>query len=139
MQWGVETEPMARLAYEVETGAIVEQVGMINHPTIKMAGASPDGLVGDDGLIEIKCPNTATHIDTLENGTIKGEYLLQMQWQMACTGRIWCDFASYDPRVGHKSALKIIRVLRDDEKIKAITDEVIVFLESVEKITAKYK
>jgi putative phage-type endonuclease len=139
MAWGTENEPLARVAYEVETINEVTQCGLIDHPTIAMAGASPDGLVGDEGLIEIKCPNTATHIDTLENCTIKNEYMLQMQWQMACTGRAWCDFASYDPRIGHKSALKIIRVFRDDEKIKTITDEVVSFLEDVEKITAKHK
>src|SRR5690606_6597640 len=92
MQHGIDTEPDAILAYEFFTDQTVEPVGFVDHPTIAMSGASPDGLIGDDGLVEVKCPNTATHLDTLLGGAIPDKYLKQMQWQMACTGRQWCDF-----------------------------------------------
>ena len=92
MRWGIDQEPAARRAYEFYVGAEVTEIGFVTHPEIGMSGASPDGLVGDDGLVEIKCPNTAKHIDTLLGKAIEGKYLTQMQWQMACTGRQWCDF-----------------------------------------------
>lgn len=100
---------------------------------MKMAGASPDGLVGEDGLIEIKCPTTATHIETLLNGEIKDQYKLQMLWQMACTGRKWCDFVSFDPRLPEDMQLFIERVHRDDRVIKTVERDVQEFLEEVEK------
>ena len=99
MQHGTDNEPLARAAYEALKDVLVDEVAMITHPTISMAGASPDGLVGDDGLIEIKCPNTATHIDTLLSDKVPSKYVTQMMWQMACTGRQWCDFVSFDPRM----------------------------------------
>jgi predicted phage-related endonuclease len=83
---GTETEPEARRAYEFFVDCDVQQVGFVPHPTINMAGASPDGLVGDDGLLELKCPNSATHIETLLSGEIPDKYIKQMQFQMACTG-----------------------------------------------------
>lgn len=132
MAWGTETEPKARAAYEAETGSLVEGVGFVSHPTIPMSGASPDGLVGDDGLVEIKCPNTATHIDTILTETIPGKYITQMQWQMACTERKWCDFISYDPRVSEKMQLWIKRVERDDKLIDELEKEVFNFLEELE-------
>ena len=97
MQWGTETEPLARSAYEVAKDVLVQEVGFIDHPEINMSGASPDGLVGDDGMVEIKCPGTATHIETLLNDTVDGKYQYQMLWQMRCAGRKWCDFVSFDP------------------------------------------
>jgi hypothetical protein len=100
----------------------------VGHPAITMSGASPDGYVGEDGLLEIKCPNTATHIDTLLGEPIDGRYLKQMQWQMACTGRQWCDFASFDPRLPTDLQLKILRMERDDALIASLEDEVRVFL-----------
>jgi putative phage-type endonuclease len=136
MTWGTETEPLARMAYELRTDSLVETVGFIPHPTIKMAGASPDGLAGD-GLIEIKCPNTSTHIDTLLDGTVPGKYVLQMQWQMACTGRSWCDFVSYDPRMPEHLSMFIKRVERDDKHIGEITESVIAFLVDVETTLQK--
>lgn len=132
MVWGTETEPKARSAYEAETGSLVEGVGFVPHPTILMSGASPDGLVGDDGLVEIKCPNTATHIDTILSEAVPGKYNTQMQWQMACTGRQWCDFISYDPRVPEKMQLWVKRVERDQKLIDQLEEEVFNFIEELE-------
>lgn len=128
MQWGTETEPLARAAYEAKMDVLVDEVGFIDHPTIVMSGASPDGLVGEDGLIEIKCPNTSTHIDTLLSQTVPKKYADQIFWQMACTGRQWCDFVSYDPRLPVDLQLFIQRIPRDDQYIKLLEAEVIEFL-----------
>lgn len=132
MQWGTDNEPAARAHYEMATGSVVEPVGFVAHPTIIGAGASPDGLVADNGLVEIKCPNTATHIETLLSGEVDGKYIKQMQWQMACTGRQWCDFMSYDPRLPFHLQAKIIRVVRDDKAIAEMEGEVIAFLLELE-------
>lgn len=131
MQWGTEMEPLARDAYEFRTDATVETVGFVAHPSILMSGASPDGLVGSDGLIEIKCPNTATHIDTLMGDSIASKYETQMQWQMACTGRKWCDFVSFDPRMPESMRLFIRRVNRDDKRISELELLVCDFLEEI--------
>jgi putative phage-type endonuclease len=132
MQHGIDTEPKARSAYELITGNEVVEVGFCPHPTIKQAGASPDGLVGDDGMIEIKCPNTSTHRQFVVSGKIDRKYLLQMQWQMACCDREWCDFVSFDDRLMDGSAhCKIRRVSRDQVLIDEITDEVTAFLKEM--------
>lgn len=136
MQWGVETEPLARAAYEIARGVFVDEVGYISHPTIERAGASPDGFVGD-GLIEIKCPNTATHIDYMIAGVVPAEYQLQMLWQMECTGRSWCDFVSYDPRMPEELRLFVVRYERDDARLDAIREAVIVFLKEVDDLVTK--
>jgi len=128
MQHGTETEPLARAAYEALKDVLVDEVGFVPHPTIDMAGASPDGLVGDDGLIEIKCPNTATHIDTLLSQTVPGKYNTQMQFQMACTGRQWCDFVSFDNRLPEELQLFVMRVPRDEVFIRLIEAEIVQFL-----------
>jgi putative phage-type endonuclease len=128
MQWGTETEPLARAAYEAHADVLVDEVAMITHPTIENAGASPDGLVGDEGLLEIKCPNSSTHIDTLLTQTVPGKYITQMQWQMACTGRQWTDFVSFDPRISDGLQLFVKRVPRDDAYIQMLEKEVIQFL-----------
>lgn len=128
MKHGVDTEPQARSAYAFMTDFDVIEVGFIPHPTIEMSGASPDGLIGDDGMLELKCPNTATHIDTLLGEPIADKYIKQMQWQMACSGRKWCDFATYDPRLPANLQIKIIRVNRDDSLIGELEHEVIEFL-----------
>ena len=128
MQWGTEKEPDAKAAYSFMTDCVIEDAGFIAHPSIAMAGASPDGFLGSDGLIEVKCPNTASHIETLLGETIEGKYLLQMQFQMACTGRAYCDFASFDPRLPAELQLWIKRVPRDNAKIEEIEKEVIAFL-----------
>src|SRR5690606_27016310 len=106
----------------------VRQVGLVLHPTIDMACASPDGLVGDDGLVEIKCPNTATHIQTLPDEAIDGKYIKQMQFQMACTGRLWCDYVSFDPRLPAEMQLFIARVERDPKMIAELEAETRAFL-----------
>lgn len=137
MQWGTDTEPQARAAYEFLTDAEVQEVAFVDHPSIAMSGASPDGLVGDDGLVEIKCPNTATHLDTLLTGAIPAKYETQMFWQMACTGRAWCDFASYDPRLPASMSLFVQRLHRDDARIAELEQEVKTFLSEIEtKLTA---
>lgn len=132
MQWGNDTEPQARSAYSFFTGNLVTQVGMYKHETIIGTHASPDGLVGDDGLIEIKCPITATHIETLKTGKIDPKYITQMQWQMALTERDWCDFVSYDPRMPEDLSLFIQRVVRDPKRIDELFKDVLVFLKEVE-------
>lgn len=128
MQWGNEQEPEARLAYQFYANELVEQVAFIPHPLIEMTGASPDGLVGQDGLVEIKCPNTSTHIDTLLSDRTPAKYIKQMMWQMACTGRKWCDFVSFDPRMPEEMRLFVKRVHRDDNLIASLEAEVSEFL-----------
>jgi putative phage-type endonuclease len=128
MQHGTETEPLARAAYEALKDVLVDEVGFVPHPSIQMAGASPDGLVGDDGLIEIKCPNTATHIDTLLSETVPTKYYTQMQFQLACTGRKWCDFVSFDNRLPPELQLFVKRVPRDDTYIKLMEAEIVQFI-----------
>jgi putative phage-type endonuclease len=131
MQWGTDMEPEARSAYEFYRAEEVEQVSFINHPTIGDAGASPDGLVGTDGIVEIKCPITATHIDTLTGRVAPAKYITQMQGQMACTGRKWCDFVSYDPRMPESMRFFCVRVERDNDLIAELEAEVIKFLGEV--------
>lgn len=133
MAWGTDTEPQARAAYEFFRDEVVVEIGMVDHPDIPMTSASPDGLVGDTGMLEIKCPNTATHIDTLLTKTIPSKYILQMQWQMACADREWCDYASFDPRMPEDLRLYVDRVHRDKEKISEIVGAVTVFLDEVDE------
>ena len=132
MDWGTAQEPFARAAYEAFTGFMVEEVGFVQHPTIAWAGASPDGLVGDDGLVEIKCPNTATMIDTLLTGKVPQKYYIQMQMQMACTQRAWCDYVVFDSRMPAKAQLFVKRVFRDDAFIAEMEAEIINFLAEVD-------
>ena len=131
MQWGKETEPEARSAYEFNRAETVTEIGFVLHPSIGDAGASPDGLVGEDGLVEIKCPNSATHIETLDGANVPAAYVTQMQWQMACTGRKWCDFVSYDPRMPEWGRFFCVRVHRDDAVIADLEREVVAFLNEV--------
>lgn len=132
MQHGTLTEPEARVAYEFRTDLTVTEVGFVEHPNIGMTGASPDGLVGEDGLVEIKCPNTATHIDTLLTGKVPTKYETQMHWQMACTGRKWCDYVSYDPRLPESMRLFVARLHRDDARIAELEKEVTAFLSELD-------
>jgi len=137
MQWGTETEPKAREAYELATGELVTEIAFVDHPEIPMAGASPDGLVGTDGLIEIKCPSTKTHIETLMDDKVPNQYIPQMQWQMACTGRKWCDFVSFDPRLPDGEQFFCKRVYRNDEYINTLESEVQRFLNEVNEAMTK--
>jgi putative phage-type endonuclease len=132
MQHGIDTEAEAREAYQQHMLCTVEEVAFVAHPKIDMAGASPDGLVGDDGMVEIKCPNTATHIETLLGGTVADKYLKQVQFQMACTGRAWNDFVSYDPRLPETMRLFVQRVPRNDAMIAEIEAEIVSFLAEVD-------
>jgi putative phage-type endonuclease len=109
MQRGNDLEPMARGRYEIENDLLVSETGLIDHPEIEGFAASPDGVVGDDGLIEIKCPNTATHIDFMKTGKINPRYLSQMTAQMLCTGRNWCDFVSFDDRLPENLEYRVQR------------------------------
>lgn len=130
MQWGTDQEPQARMAYEFMHDVTVEQIAFVVHPSIPDAGASPDGMVGESGLVEIKAPNTATHIDTLINQTIPAKYVTQMMWQMACTGRQWCDFVSYDPRLPESMQMFVKRVHRDADMILELENEVQRFVDN---------
>ena len=132
MAWGTEKEPEAIAAYEFLTNAEIERVCFVAHPKIEMSGASPDGLVGAYGLIEAKCPNTATHIDTLLGAPIPTKYITQVMWQLACTGRAWCDWVSYDPRMPESMRLYVYRIQRDDALIALLEKDVIAFLAEVE-------
>ena len=136
MQWGNDQEPFARAAYEIKTGSMVDQVGLVLHPSIERGAASPDGLVGLDGLVEIKCPKTATHLQYLVDGKVPTHYQPQMLWQMACTGRDWCDFVSFDPRLPDHLQLFIRRFNRDQKRIDEIESEVRAFLAEVDAILA---
>ena len=139
MQFGTEMEPLARSAYEAETGFSVDEVGFCQHPTINRAGASPDGLVGNSGLVEIKCPKVATHLAYLIAGVVPVGYKNQMMWQMACSGRDWCDFASFRPDLPEHLQLFIIRFKRDPERIKELETAVVAFLDSVDKMINQLK
>lgn len=164
MKWGTEQEPYARAAYEVRTGRMVDQLGLVIHPTIELGAASPDGITLDhqveanllrgmneeeedklralwmkkgmapcEGLIEIKCPNTATHLDYLIANEVPADYQPQMLWQMACTGAQWCDFISFDPRLPEKFQLFVKRFHRDEARIATMEAEVRQFLSEVAK------
>jgi len=137
MTWGTETEPLARSAFEAHADVMVEEVGFVPHPRIRDSGASPDGLVGAEGMLEIKCPNTATHIDTLLTQTVPGKYITQMQWQMACCERQWCEFVSFDPRLPQDLQLFVKRVEFNQTYVAMLEEEVINFLEELEIKVAK--
>jgi len=132
MQWGVDQEPLARAAYESYQNVLVDEIGFLVHPTIWESGASPDGLVGEFGMVEIKCPNTATHIDTLLTQIVPGKYNTQMQWQMACAGRHWCDFVSFDPRMPTDLQLFVKRVEYDPPYVAMLEKEVMSFLNDLD-------
>lgn len=139
MEWGTEQEPRARAMYAFHTGNSVVETGFVPHPSLEATGASPDGLVSDDGLVEIKCPNTATHIETLRGAKIDRKYLLQMHWQMICTQRDWCDFVSFDPRLPEYLQLHVQRVERDAELVEEITAAVTQFLTELNEAEAELR
>ena len=140
MQWGIDQEPFARAAYEASRGVMVDEVGFIPHPTIAAAGASPDGLVGDDGMVEIKCPDSKTALECwLAENPVESKYYAQMQWQMRCADRSWCDYVVFDPRMPAKAQLFVVRVLRDDKWLADVESEVIKFLAEVDAKVAALK
>ena len=139
MQWGIDQEPMARSAYEVSRGLLIREVGFVIHPELERSGASPDGLLGKDGMCEIKCPKTATHLQWMWEGKVPAKHQPQMHWQMACTGRKWNDFVSYDPRLPEELQLFVVRLPRDEGRIRDIEREVEKFLSDVDAMLAKIK
>lgn len=143
MQHGIDTEPEARIAYEFYANVDVAKVGLVLHPTIGGTHASPDGLVGNDGLLEIKCPQPAQHLSTLLGEAIADKYMVQMQWQMRCCDRTWCDFASYSPAFPESMRLHVVRVPRDDTRIAALEADVTDFLNelrlTVHRLRSKYE
>jgi putative phage-type endonuclease len=139
MEWGTLQEPMARITYEAHTSVFVEQVSFVEHPTIEWFGCSPDGLVGEDGLLEIKCPSSKNHIKYLLGGKPPAKYVPQMQCQMAVTGRKWCDFVSYDPRLPEDLQLFVVRLERDVSFIMSMEEEVDKFLKEVNVMVNKLK
>jgi putative phage-type endonuclease len=140
MQWGIDQEPFARAAYEASRGVMVDEVGFIPHPSIEAAGASPDGLVGDDGMVEIKCPDSKTALECwLSDTPVEGKYFAQMQWQMRCADRSWCDYVVFDPRMPTKAQLFVTRVHRDDEWLSVTEGEVVKFLAEVDAKVAALK
>ena len=133
MQWGTDHEPLARIRYEADTGYFVDEAEFCFHPTIKWLGASPDGIIsGVNALIEIKCPNTQTHLGYRLDNKPPAAYINQMQCQMWVTGATYCDFVSYDPRVPEHLQLFISRLRRDDELIAKMEIETIKFLSEVD-------
>jgi NAD-dependent dihydropyrimidine dehydrogenase PreA subunit len=139
MQHGIDFEADARALYCEHMLCAVDEVAFVEHPTIRMSGASPDGCIGDDGLCEIKCPSVATHIETLIGQKVPEKYRLQMLWQMSCTGRAYCDFVSYCPSLPPAMQLFVQRVPRDDEAIAELEREVTAFLAEVDETVAKLK
>jgi putative phage-type endonuclease len=132
MQNGIDTEPEARAYYAFTQDCDVVEVGLVRHPTIASTHASPDGLIGDHGLVEIKCPESHTHLATVEGEPIADKYVVQMQWQMACTGRQWCDFLSYSSAFPAHLRAVIKRVPRDDKRIHDLESAVLAFLAEVD-------
>jgi putative phage-type endonuclease len=139
MLWGIEQEMFARTAYEIQRNTSVDLVGFVLHPEIERGGASPDGLVGDFGLVEFKCPKTNTHIGCLLDEVVPEDYQPQMLWQMACTERSWCDFVSYDPRLPEQYQLFVRRLMRDEARISEMEREARLFLGEVEDTVKKLR
>jgi putative phage-type endonuclease len=137
MEWGVEQEAYARMAYEVAKDVLVDKTGFWHHLDIAFVGVSPDGLVNDDGLVEIKCPKTETHIDYMLNDKVPAKYYKQIQCQLWVTGRQWCDFISFDPRMPALKQLFVIRCPRDDDFIATMEAEVRTFLTEIEFLMSK--
>lgn len=127
MQRGIDLEPLAKSAYEIETGLLVQDVGFIVHPQLDYTGTSPDCLVFGNGVGEVKCPNSATHIATLQSGKADPKYHWQQQHQMWCTGRDWNDFISFDDRLPEGLQLFICRVPRNEKDIEQMADAITLF------------
>jgi putative phage-type endonuclease len=134
VQRGIELEPLARAAYEIDKGLMIQEVGSIDHPTIVGFAASPDGVVSADGLIECKCPHTATHIAVIQSGRHDSQYEWQMLAQMACTGRAWVDFVSFDDRMPEELQYACFRFERDDKRIEEMEAEIKAFLDELAEL-----
>lgn len=134
MEWGIATEQFARAAYELHADVMVEPIGFAVHPLVARFGASPDGLVDDIGLVEIKCPNTATHLDYILAGEVPTEYQPQMLAAMCCAGREWCDFVSFDPRLPQRFQLFVKRFFRHEGRIREMELKVERFLGEVDDV-----
>ncbi len=134
MQRGTELEPIARSAYEFNAGVMTVETGLIEHQRITGFAASPDGVVGTDGLLEIKCPNTAQHIAIIQSGAHDTTYEWQMLAQMACSGREWVDFVSFDDRLPEELQYVCFRYHRDEARIRELEDEVVAFLEELAEL-----
>jgi putative phage-type endonuclease len=143
MDRGTELEADAVRAYEFFHDQTSIEVGFVTHPTLDLAGASPDRLVGHDGVVEVKCPLGPAHLDFLEGKSIKPEYVSQMQWEMACTGRAWCDFVSFNPDFPEAMRLRVVRVQRDEAHIRKLEAATRSFLEElsieVDKLRFRYE
>jgi len=137
MEWGTANEPLARAAYEIRTSIWVEQVAIVDHPTIASFAASPDGLVWTDGLLEIKCPKTSTHLNWMMKGTVPSEHKNQMLAQLACTGREWVDFVSFDPRLPEHLQLFVVRFQPERKDIEDLEKDVMTFLMEVDTMQRK--
>ncbi len=136
VQWGKEHEGEARAAYELKLGVLVDVVGFVMHPTIARFACSPDFLVGEEGMGQIKCPDTATHIDWLRAGTVPIEHMPQMLAEMSCCERDWCDFVSFDPRLPEHLQLFVVRYDRDEKLVKALEAEIEHFNAEVDQVIA---
>lgn len=139
MEWGVEQEQYAAMAYELKNNVLLDKTGFWLHPSIKWLGVSPDRLVGNDGLVEIKCPNTTTHIDYILDDVVPARYYKQIQCQLWVTNSQWCDFVSYDPRLPEENQLFIKRAYPDEVFIREMESEVLKFLDEVEQMINKLK
>ena len=137
MEWGTQNEPLARAAYEIKTGIWVEQVAIVDHPRIHGFAASPDGLVWTDGLLEIKCPKTSTHLGWMMKGEPPSEHKHQMLAQLACTGREWVDFVSFDPRLPEHLQLFVVRFQPERKDIEDLEKDVMTFLAEVDTMQRK--
>lgn len=134
MQRGTELEPVARSAYEIDKGVMTTETGLILHPKIEGFGASPDGLVGDRGMLEIKCPNTATHVFTIQSGKHDPQYEWQMLAQLSCTDRDWVDFVTFDDRLPDELQYACFRFERDEARIRQMETEIKLFLEELAEL-----
>jgi len=139
MQRGTDLEPVARSVFEMQRNVTVVEVGFIDHPTVPMSGASPDGLIDDKSIIEIKCPQPSTHLDTMMDKKVPTKYIPQIQWQLACTGRELCYFTSYCPEIGNGLELAVFEVPRDDSYINMLETEVERFNKEIEQYIIQLK
>lgn len=134
---GTQREPDARAEYELRQRCEVDMIGFVDHPVIPMTGASADGFVGPDGLVEFKCPKPATHLSTLRTGSIPGDYLTQIMWNLACNpDRLWCDYCSYNPEFPEAMILFRKRVARDNARVSELEKSVREFLAELDSEVA---